>query len=81
MLIEYLVHLADVFIDRNNENWPTKAVCFDSDGNHLHKFPLDMTDDQIAEAICFANKAYKQGMEYGEKRKATQLRMVLGFEN
>lgn len=80
MALDYYVHPDDLFIDRNAEEWPTKALVYDADGELINRFDKSMSDDQIREAVCFANKVFKIGFERGERAKAYQLRSVLGIE-
>jgi hypothetical protein len=80
MPADYLAHPDDIIIDRKNKNWPTKVVVTNNEGELLHRFPKETSDDLIKEAVCFANKAYCLGIEHGEKRKLYQIKAVLGLE-
>jgi len=42
-------------------------------------FPADWSDEQIYFALQFANKVYSEGVEYGSKMKADEIRKTLGL--
>lgn len=68
----------DCLIERNDVRWPASAVLFDCDGNRVHRFDEDWTDDQIWAALEFANSAYAHGLTVGAVNKAYEIRKVLG---
>jgi ribosomal protein L18 len=79
MANDYLAHPDDIIIDRKNENWPTNVVVTNNEGDLLFRFHKKTTDQQIKEALCFANRAYALGIEVGERRKQHQIKAVLGL--
>ena len=70
----------DCTIDRENPDYPNEAVLYDEDGEIVWLFGGHFTNDQIKEALRFANKAYAVGCGDGERRKLYEIRNALGIE-
>jgi len=70
-------HREDCAIVRDHRDYPASAVLMDCDGDVVHRFDEDWTDDQIFAALAFANKAYATGIEVGRMEKAYQIRAAL----
>lgn len=71
-------HKEDCEIVRDHKDYPASAVLFDCDGNEVHRFDEDWSDDQIWTALSFANKAYAHGVAVGGMRKADEVRRAIG---
>jgi len=76
-----LAHREYCYIDRDHPDWPASAVLFDADGEVVRRFDEDWTDDQIWDALGFANRAYDIGVAVGESRRADAIRRLLGAES
>lgn len=68
----------DCSIVRDHPDYPASAVLMDCDGEFVHRFDEDWTDDQIWSALAFANKAFAAGVAFGESSKLHEIRSVLG---
>ena len=59
------------------------ALLYDGDDGQrgvLHSFPESMTDEQILDALDFANRAYETGCRVGREEKAAEVRKILGVK-
>ena len=71
------LHPDDAYIDRQVDGAINRAVLRDEEGNEVHIFPKDWTDEQIKLALLFANKLYAKGVERGKYLKAYEIRQVI----
>jgi hypothetical protein len=74
--VPVLCHPEDSFIDRPLNN---NAQLCDEEGMLLASFPSRWSDEDILIALEFANRAYAQGVEAGQKAKAAEVRSVLNI--
>lgn len=63
-------------IERNLNGYPNTAVLMNCDGE-LHLFFDTWSDDQIYQALDFANQAHSIGFEKGKLAKIYQIRQAL----
>lgn len=81
MLNTYLVVVEETEILRNEKNWPGKVVVLDANGLVVAHFPEFWTNDQIFDAIEFANRAYGYGYGRGQNDKMKEIKNTLGLSS
>ncbi|MFS9592753.1 Uncharacterised protein [Enterobacter hormaechei] len=75
-------HQQDTYIERTTRSGNEVAELHTSEQDHpVWTFPADWTDDDIYQALAFANHAYAAGVRSGKIRKAQELKAVLNNEN
>lgn len=79
MAQQNLIHPEDAVIERDEKR--EVVMLFDSDGNTYREFPIEWTDEQVKQALLFANYAYAQGWDAGASDKAREIRNALGVGN
>lgn len=80
--VPVLCHPQDSLINRPLDENPgpnAKAHLLNEEGMRLASFPNRWSDEDIIIALDFANRAYAQGVEAGQKAKAAEVRSVLNI--
>lgn len=72
-----LVHQQDLVIDRDSSNL-TVGV-YDCDGEFLWSFDSTWMDDQIREAVRFANNTFNKGYAVGKRMELARVQAALGI--
>lgn len=67
----------DCDIVRNAPSYSGKALLMDCDGNIHYEFDEYWSDDQIWEALKFANKTFEIGRNVGREERSRQFRKLL----
>jgi hypothetical protein len=72
-----LAFIPNISIRRDDPEYPGRAVVLDSDGDVLWHFRADWTDEQIQEALGWANDAFRVGYGAGRAAKVQEIRKAL----
>jgi hypothetical protein len=81
MSVEKYRYKEDCHVERTENNTGQVAELYDSEGDMVWSFPANFTDEQIMDALEFANHAYKFGVGIGYERKAEEIRRILRGSN
>lgn len=78
--MDKFLHFEDCYIERVKDSLSGEvAKLRDEEGTCVFQFPATWTDEQIKQALEFANEAYAQGIEIGKMRKVAEIRAALAL--
>ena len=80
MAFKYYEHPDDCEVQRNQTDYPDRAVLINCDGDVIFNVPENWTDEQIISALRFANTTHHKGYEIGRMEKAQEIRKAINCD-